>query len=170
MNIRLSHKAYTIPDVQHCDIWVTAIAVVFCMKRCMLWNSNSIHGTVIVKTCFDTQVTYQHNPLRAHWSSACGIPGIPKTLSQSPSLVDKGWIQHLSVLKSFSRVKINGIICKYFPSVGPPTFPPPLFGTPVSKKKWFILHFWSSLHKNVHFMVTILTFTFGNRWLPPPSK
>ena len=26
------------------------------------------------------------------------------------------------------------------------------------------------LHKNVHFLVTILTYTFGNRWPPPPRN
>ena len=46
--------------------------------------------------------------------------------------------------------------------------PSPLLGTPVSKTNMVYFAFkvlWSifGLHQNVHFLVTILTYTFGNR-------
>ena len=71
--------------------------------------------------------------------------------------------------------KKYGIFWEFFPNVGLPP-PPPLFGRPLSKKKFKGLfcvlgpveHFW--FLQKCSLFVNILTYTCGNRGPPPPFK
>ena len=85
------------------------------------------------------------------------------------------------LLTLFTRVreplrKKYGIFWEFFPNVGPPSPPTPLFGRPPSKKKFKGLfcvlgpkeHFW--FLQKCSLFVSILTYTFGNRGPPPPLQ